>query len=76
MDDMDIASECQEAFNDAALQAIRLKSSAPPSSGICQACGVKIETERLAVTPRAHLCCDCAAEEEADRERRRRRGPQ
>lgn len=75
MDDMDIASEVAEAFNDAAIQAARAHQALNPSTGVCQSCHEPIEVERLAANPSARLCCDCAAEEEALRKRNRRVGP-
>ncbi|MDY0242070.1 MAG: TraR/DksA C4-type zinc finger protein [Rhodospirillaceae bacterium] len=75
MDDIDFASECMDAFNDAAIQAVRVRPALSPSTGICQSCEEPIEPERIEANPSARLCCDCAAEAEAERKRNRRCGP-
>jgi RNA polymerase-binding transcription factor DksA len=75
MDDMDVASAYEEAFNEAAVSAARARQNGPLSTGICQSCHERIEPERLHANPRARLCSDCAAEDEARLERLRRCGP-
>jgi RNA polymerase-binding transcription factor DksA len=76
MDELDYAWEQVETFTKAALSATLIRgSSSAPSSGICRMCRMPIEPARLAANPHARDCCDCAAEEEALRQRRRRCGP-
>ena len=74
MDEADLANDRAEQFNAAAVRAARAKKDATPSNGICESCRDAIEAERLHANPAARLCCECAAEEEADRKRRQRVG--
>ncbi|NFV80057.1 TraR/DksA C4-type zinc finger protein [Magnetospirillum aberrantis] len=74
MDDIDNAAERIAAFNAQALAAMLDRPQAPPSDGICKACGEDIEPERLAVQPNARHCAECCMDLEEDAARRRRRG--
>jgi RNA polymerase-binding transcription factor DksA len=76
MDEIDVAAERIESFNnDAIRQALAARQAAGPSTGICATCQDAIEPERLAANPYARHCCDCAAEEEELRRRARLCGP-
>ena len=76
MDEMDYAWEHVESFTQAALNATLMRNDhAAPSTGVCRSCSAPIEGDRLRANPRAHLCCECAAEEEEQRQRLRRCGP-
>jgi RNA polymerase-binding transcription factor DksA len=75
MDDVDFATERAESFNASAIQMVLQRSSAALSTGICRSCEADIEEERIQANPHAHLCCDCAEEEEAERIKARRCGP-
>lgn len=80
MDDIDFATERTEAFTKVALQAALSRraeagQSAGQSDGICKSCREPIEAERLSANSLAHLCAECAAEDEASRLRARRCGP-
>ena len=75
MDDVDFASERAESFNAAAIQMVLQRGAAVVSNGLCRACGMDIEDERLTANPHAQKCCDCAEEEEAERLKARRCGP-
>ena len=74
MDEIDLANERAEQARDEALRMARAKMNFAPSNGICKACQVAIEAERLAANPAARLCRDCAADDEADRKRRMKVG--
>ena len=69
MDEVDVANAKAEEFTADAVRAARAKLDMAPSNGICRSCEEAIEPERLRANPSAHLCCDCAAEEEAARKR-------
>ena len=75
MDDVDFASERADSFNATAIQMVLQRSSTALSTGFCRSCDAEIEEERLQANPHAHLCCDCAEEEEAERLKARRCGP-
>jgi len=75
MDEIDFASERAESFNALALQMVLRKIDASRSTGICLACDMPIEPERLEANPHARHCCDCAEEEEARSQRAKRCGP-
>lgn len=75
MDEVDFAAESMEAFNHAAIQALRERRNVTVSTGFCKSCGEVIEEERLAANPSALHCCDCAAEEEEKRKRAKLCGP-
>ena len=76
MDDVDFATERAESFNASAIQMVlQQRASAPLSTGFCKSCDATIEEERIQANPHAHLCCDCAEEEEAERLKARRCGP-
>ena len=75
MDEIDFASERAESFTAMALQMVLRKMEAARSTGVCLACDMPIETERLVANPHARHCCDCAEEEEARSRRARRCGP-
>jgi len=75
MDEIDFASERAESFNAMALQMVLQKMNAARSSGVCRACNMPIEAERLHANPHALHCCDCAEEEEARSQRVKRCGP-
>lgn len=76
MDEIDFATERAEAFTKVALQAVLARSGEGlPSTGICRSCNDEIEPERLRANAHAILCRECAAEEEAHRQRTRRCGP-
>ncbi len=74
MDEADLANEKAEQFAADALRQICQRAEQPPSTGICRSCGETIEPERLAVNPTAHLCRDCAIEEEEARKKAHRLG--
>jgi phage/conjugal plasmid C-4 type zinc finger TraR family protein len=74
VDEIDAANERVEHLTKAAIQTALDSRSRVPSSGICQTCGETIEPERLRANPYASDCRDCAAEEEAERQRLRRTG--
>ena len=74
MDEIDAANEQIEIMTKAALRAALDSRGLSPSNGICRVCSQPIETERLAAVPHAQQCADCAAEEEAERQRTRRVG--
>ena len=74
MDDIDYATERNELFTSAALQAVLRRLSGPPSSGVCRSCADTIEPQRLKLAPTTSLCSDCAAEEEVIQRRTRRCG--
>jgi len=75
VDEIDTANERVEHMTVAAIRAA-LSSRQPRtlSSGVCQSCDLPIEPERLRANPYALTCRDCAAEEEAERQRARRTG--
>ena len=75
MDDVDFATERAESFNASAIQMVLHRGVAAPSTGFCRSCDMEIEDDRLQANPHAHLCCDCAEEEEAERLKARRCGP-
>ncbi len=75
MDEIDFAAERTDAFTATALASVLSRRDAAPSTGICRACNALIEQERLTANPHAHLCCDCAADEEERRQRAKRCGP-
>ncbi|GHU03497.1 hypothetical protein FACS1894205_0150 [Alphaproteobacteria bacterium] len=75
MDDADFASENMESFNAAVLRALRERRNERVSSGLCRSCGEEIEAERLAASPSALYCRDCAAEREEMLRRVKLRGP-
>jgi RNA polymerase-binding transcription factor DksA len=56
------------------VRAARAKMDKPPSNGVCRSCHELIEPERLHANPSAHLCCDCAAEDEEQRRRAQKVG--
>lgn len=76
MDDIDCANDRGQLYIDAALarHALLVRRHVPPSSGVCRVCGEAIESDRLRVNAHACECYDCAAEQEAERLRVRRRG--
>ena len=75
MDEIDFASEHTESFTAMALQMVLRKAEAVSSTGVCLACDMPIEAERLDANPHARHCCDCAEEEEARSRRAKRCGP-
>ena len=74
MDEIDLANERAEQTRDDALRSARAKMDSVPSNGVCRACQMAIEAERLVANPTARLCRECAADEEADRRRRLKTG--
>lgn len=74
LDDIDYATERNEVFTSAALQAVLSRLSGPPSSGVCRSCSDAIEPQRLRLAPNTSLCSDCAVEEEFIQRRTRRCG--
>jgi len=74
MDEADVANDRAEQFVSDALRALRARVETARSSGVCQSCQDAIEPERLQANPAARLCRDCAAEDEAARQRARRLG--
>ena len=74
MDEIAAANERAEHLTNMAIQIALSRPSQAPSSGICRACGDPIESARLRANPSAPTCCDCAAEEDAERQRRRKLG--
>lgn len=74
MDELDLAAERIQAFNDVALHLVLGRSSGPLSTGVCRSCGDLIEPLRLKTTPHTKLCSDCAREEEVRALRERRCG--
>lgn len=74
VDEIDTANERADLMNRMAIQATLNRLSREPSKGICRACGEAIEAARLHANPSAPTCYDCAAEEEAERQRRRKVG--
>lgn len=76
MDEIDFATERAEAFIKVALQAALTRNAeSERSDGVCKSCREPIESERLGANANARLCSECAAEEEASRQRARRCGP-
>jgi len=75
MDEIDFASERAESFNAMALQMVLQKLDMTRSTGVCRACNMPIEADRLQANPHARHCCDCAEEEEARNNRVKRCGP-
>jgi len=75
MDDIDLASEREEAHrgNALALTLTPLRRIAT-GTGSCRLCGDPTEADRLAALPGAPHCADCAAEVEEDRQRAARTG--
>lgn len=74
MDEVDAANERAEYITNMAIQMARASQPPAPSSGICRSCGDSIESARLDANPSAPTCCSCAAEEDAERQRRRKLG--
>ena len=74
MDEIDAANERVEHMTMAAIRTALNGRPRTPSSGVCQSCDLPIEPERLRANPFAVACCDCAAEQEAERPRARRTG--
>ena len=74
MDDIDLATERNEIFTSAAVQAVLGRMSGPPSSGVCRACADPIEPQRLKLAPSTSLCSCCAVEAELNQQRTRRCG--
>lgn len=76
MDDIDCANERERIHIDSALalHAALAQRHAGLSSGVCRSCGEVIERERLRANAHARHCYDCAADQEAERLRVRRRG--
>ncbi len=74
MDEIDVANERAEQITNRAIQLVLRSLPQAPSSGICRACGEPIERTRLRANPSAPTCCDCAAEEDSERQRRRKLG--
>jgi phage/conjugal plasmid C-4 type zinc finger TraR family protein len=74
MDEVDVANERAEHLTSMAIKVALSRQSQVPSSGICRVCGERIENARLRANPSAPTCCDCAAEEDAERQRRRKLG--
>lgn len=76
MDDIDCANERGQIYIDSALalHATLARRQAGLSTGVCRSCGELIEPERLRVNIHARHCYDCASEQEAERQRVRRRG--
>ncbi|HIJ61159.1 MAG TPA: TraR/DksA family transcriptional regulator [Rhodospirillaceae bacterium] len=74
MDDIDLATERNEIFISAAVQAVLGRLSGPPSSGVCRSCSEPIEPQRLKLAPSTCLCSGCAVEAELNQQRTRRCG--
>ena len=74
MDEIDVANDYAAKFVDMALQAVRAQRPARSSTGICEACHLHIEPERMKANPAATLCHDCAEDAEAHKMRARRTG--
>jgi len=72
-DEIDAAAEIEELHRRASLS----KLAPPPrmrSTGVCNWCGEKIETDRLSVLPYTPHCSECADELERDRIKAGKRG--
>lgn len=74
MDELDLAAERIQAFDEVALHLVLNRSQGPLSSGVCRSCGERIESLRLKTAPHTRLCSDCAREEEQRAKRERRSG--
>lgn len=74
MDELDLAAERTEAFNEVALHLVLNRMTGPQSTGVCRSCGDLIEPLRLKTTPHTRFCSDCAAEDEFHRRRAQRCG--
>ena len=74
VDEIDTANERAELMTNMAIQVALSRQPKAPSSGVCRACGQAIEAARLQANPAAPTCCDCAAEAEAEYQRRRKLG--
>lgn len=67
-DDIDLASEREEARRQEAIAAAVTRKGAP-STGVCSIRADRIESDRIKAVPDARHCSECAAAVEEDRAR-------